>query len=98
MVFVGLLGQIVVSKLVFRLRMKDFVIAGHKSLLISFLMLSFIHLFGTPSGHGVLNLICEVVAGLFLCAGLIALVERDYIVRLKATLRNDSPIGIRTKC
>jgi len=86
MVFLGLLGQLVVSKLVFRLRVTDFVIAGHKSLIISFLMLSFIHFFGTSSGDDVFILICEVVVGLFLCAGLIAFVERDYIARLKTIL------------
>jgi O-antigen/teichoic acid export membrane protein len=95
MVFIGLLAQLVVSKLVFRLRMKDFVIAGHKSIIISFLMLSFIHFFGTTSGDGVFNLICEVALGLFLCAGLIALVERDYIAQLKTILRNDSTMSNR---
>jgi PST family polysaccharide transporter len=93
-VFIGLIGQLVVSKLVFRLRMKDFVIAGHKSLIISFLMLSFIHFFGTPPGDGVFYLICEVVVGLSFCAGLIALVERDYIARLKTIFRNDPIVSI----
>jgi len=93
MVFIGLLGQFVVSKFVFHLRMKDFVLAGHKSIIISFLMLSSIHVFASPSGDNAFNLICAVVVGLFFYAGLIGLVERDYIARLKTILRNDSTMS-----
>ena len=93
MVFIGLLGQFVVSKFVFHLRMKDFVLAGHKSIIISFLMLSSIHVFASPSGDSTFSLICAVVVGLFFYAGLIGLVERDYIARLKTILRNDSTMS-----
>lgn len=89
MVSIGLLGQFVVSRLVFPIRVIDFVVAGYKPLIISFLMLSFIHFFGTPSEDGVFVLIGEVVVGLLLCAGLITLLERDYIAQLKNIVRNN---------
>ena len=91
LVFVGLLSQFVVSRLVFPIRVIDFVVAGYKPLIISFLMLGFIHFFGTPSEDGVFILIGEVVVGLLLCAGLIVLVERDYIAQLKNIVRNNRP-------
>jgi O-antigen/teichoic acid export membrane protein len=94
MVSIGLLGQFVVSRLVFPIRLIDFVVAGYKPLIISFLMLSFIHFFETPARDGVFILVCKVVVGLLLCAGLIAIVERDYIAQLKNIVRNSSTISI----
>lgn len=93
MVFFGMVGQLMVSKMVFRLRMTDFVMAGHKSFIISFSMLGFLHFFGTSPEDGWMGIICKGIAGLSLCAGLIAFVERDYIAKLKTIVREDSALS-----
>ncbi len=93
LVFFGLLCQLIVSKVVFQLRLADFVRAGYKSFIISFGMLGLLNIFATPSGEGWIAGVCKGAAGLLLCAGLVAMAERDYIARMKTLLRADSTLG-----
>ncbi len=90
MVFIGLLFHLVVSRLVFNLCFSDFAKAGYKSFTISFAMLGLLHFFVTPLSDGWAVVVFKGAAGLILCAGLIAMAERDYIGKLKTFLRNDS--------
>jgi PST family polysaccharide transporter len=90
LVSIGLFSQFVIARIVFSIRVVYFVTAGYKPLIISLLMVSFIQFFETPSEDGVFFIIFKAVIGLLLYAGLIVIVERDYIAQLKNIVRNKS--------